>query len=65
MPQIYFNVRFIALNLQNPSIAGDLLRQPYIRQALQSCLDQEYVAAGDLPGVLLAAGWPGPHAAQQ
>jgi peptide/nickel transport system substrate-binding protein len=42
LPQIYFNVRFIAVNLGNPTIAGDLLRQPYVRQALQSCLDQDY-----------------------
>jgi peptide/nickel transport system substrate-binding protein len=44
VPQIYFNVRFIALNLGNPAIAGHLLRQPYVRQALQSCLDQDYVS---------------------
>jgi peptide/nickel transport system substrate-binding protein len=44
VPQIYFNVRFIALNLGNPTIAGHLLRQPYLRQALQSCFDQDYVS---------------------
>jgi peptide/nickel transport system substrate-binding protein len=44
VPQIFFNVRFICLNLANPTIAGNLLRQPYLRQALQSCFDQDYVA---------------------
>jgi peptide/nickel transport system substrate-binding protein len=44
VPQIYFNVRFIALNLQHGGVAGGMLRQPYLRQALQSCLDQEYSA---------------------
>jgi peptide/nickel transport system substrate-binding protein len=44
VPQIYFNVRFIALNLGHPTIAGHLLRQSYVRQALQSCLDQDYVS---------------------
>lgn len=45
VPQIYFNVRFIALNLENLSVGGSLLRQPYVRQALQSCLDQNNVAS--------------------
>jgi peptide/nickel transport system substrate-binding protein len=43
VPQIFCNVRFICLNLTNPTMAGNLLRQPYIRQALQSCLDQDYI----------------------
>jgi peptide/nickel transport system substrate-binding protein len=43
VPQIFYNVRFICLNLTNPTMAGNLLRQPYIRQALQSCLDQDYI----------------------
>lgn len=45
VPQILFNVRFIALNLLNQTIAGHLLRQRYVRQALQSCFDQDYVCA--------------------
>lgn len=60
VPQIYFNVRFIALNLQNPSIAGDLLRQPYIRQALQSCLDQDYVPREIYRGYCWRQGGPVP-----
>src|ERR1700730_2919148 len=44
VPQIFFNVRFICLNLTNPTIAGNLLRRPYLREALQSCFDQEYVS---------------------
>jgi peptide/nickel transport system substrate-binding protein len=43
VPQIFFNVRFICLNLTNPTMAGNLLRQAYLRQALQSCFDQDYV----------------------
>jgi peptide/nickel transport system substrate-binding protein len=43
VPQVYFNVRFIGLNFANPGIAGQLIRQPYVRQALQSCLDQDYI----------------------
>ena len=41
-PQIIYTVNFMALNFSNPTIAGDLIRQPYVRQALQSCLDQDY-----------------------
>jgi peptide/nickel transport system substrate-binding protein len=44
VPQIVFNIRFMALNFNNPTIAGHLIRQPYIRQALQSCLDQDCFA---------------------
>jgi peptide/nickel transport system substrate-binding protein len=44
VPQILYNLRFIALNFGNPTIAGHLIRQPYVRQALQSCLDQDYVS---------------------
>jgi peptide/nickel transport system substrate-binding protein len=44
MPQVIFNVRFMAMNFGNPTIAGHLIRQSYLRQALQSCLDQDYVA---------------------
>ncbi|MGW5053464.1 ABC transporter substrate-binding protein [Actinokineospora sp. NPDC004072] len=43
-PQVMFNVNFIALNFANPTVSGHLIRQPYIRQALQSCMDQEYGA---------------------
>ncbi|MDT4987237.1 MAG: peptide/nickel transport system substrate-binding protein [Micromonosporaceae bacterium] len=44
VPQIVFSCNFMALNFDNSTAAGDLIRQPYIRQALQSCLDQEYGA---------------------
>ena len=44
VPQILFTINFMALNFNNPTIAGHLIRQPYVRQALQSCLDQEYGA---------------------
>jgi peptide/nickel transport system substrate-binding protein len=41
-PHIMFTSNFMALNFANPTIAGHLIRQPYVRQALQSCLDQQY-----------------------
>jgi peptide/nickel transport system substrate-binding protein len=44
VPQILFTMNFMALNFGNPAMAGHLIRQPYVRQALQSCLDQEYGA---------------------
>ncbi len=43
-PQILYGASFFALNFTNPTAAGCLIRQPYLRQALQSCLDQEYGA---------------------
>jgi peptide/nickel transport system substrate-binding protein len=42
VPQVVFCIRFIALNFGNTGMAGNLIRQPYLRQALQSCLDQDY-----------------------
>ncbi|GAA3228597.1 ABC transporter substrate-binding protein [Dactylosporangium siamense] len=42
VPQVLFSLHFMALNFYNPNIAGKLIHQPYIRQALQSCLDQDY-----------------------
>lgn len=44
VPQILFTINFMALNFGNPTVAGHLIRQPYVRQALQSCLDQEHGA---------------------
>jgi peptide/nickel transport system substrate-binding protein len=44
MPQILFTVNFMAVNFGNPTVAGRLICQPYVRQALQSCLDQDYVS---------------------
>jgi peptide/nickel transport system substrate-binding protein len=41
-PDVTFNVRLMALNFNNPTVAGRLIHQAYVRQALQSCLDQEY-----------------------
>jgi peptide/nickel transport system substrate-binding protein len=41
-PQVTFAITFMALNFGNPAIAGNLIRQAYLRQALQSCIDQEY-----------------------
>ena len=42
VPDVSFNVRFMALNFNNPTVSGHLIRQAYIRQALQSCLDQDF-----------------------
>ncbi|MGI5237785.1 ABC transporter substrate-binding protein [Dactylosporangium sp. CA-139066] len=43
-PQRLYTIHFMALNFLNRGIGGHLIRQPYIRQALQSCMDQEYGA---------------------
>jgi peptide/nickel transport system substrate-binding protein len=43
VPQFTLTVNFMALNFSNPTVAGNLIRQAYVRQALQSCLDQDYV----------------------
>ena len=42
VPQVLFNSRMIPLNYLNPTVAGAMIRQPYIRQALQCCLDQDF-----------------------
>ncbi len=44
VPQILFNIRMIPLNYLNPTVAGAMIRQPYLRQALQCCLDQDFGA---------------------
>ncbi|MET7400237.1 ABC transporter substrate-binding protein [Dactylosporangium sp. NPDC005572] len=44
VPQVLFSIHFMALNFNNTTIAGRLIHQPYVRQALQSCLDQDYGA---------------------
>jgi len=41
VPQIVFCVRYMQLNFNNPNVAGAMLRQTYIRQALQRTLDQD------------------------
>ncbi|HET9168138.1 MAG TPA: ABC transporter substrate-binding protein [Actinocrinis sp.] len=42
VPDISFNLRLMALNFNNPTVAGRMIHQPYIRQALQSSLDQDF-----------------------
>jgi peptide/nickel transport system substrate-binding protein len=54
VPQILFNVRYMQMNFTNPTIAGALIRQTYVRQALQSCLDQDFAAKEIYQGY----GWP-------
>jgi peptide/nickel transport system substrate-binding protein len=44
VPQIIYTINFMAMNFSNPTVAGHLIRQKYIRQALQSCFDHEYGA---------------------
>ena len=56
VPQILFNIRFIALNFNQPGMFGNFARQPYIRQALQSCMDQDSAARKTYRGY----GWPLP-----
>jgi peptide/nickel transport system substrate-binding protein len=41
VPQTAFCIRFMALNFNNPTVAGRILAQTYLRQALQLTLDQD------------------------
>lgn len=56
VPQVFFCNRFMAVNFNNPSLFGHLIRQPYLRQALQSCVDQQGAAREIYQGY----GWPTP-----
>ena len=40
-PQVVYCIRYISLNFNNPTVVGELLAQTYLRQALQSSLDQD------------------------
>jgi peptide/nickel transport system substrate-binding protein len=44
IPQVAFVIRYTSLNYNNPAIPGKLFKQTYLRQALQSCLDQDTAA---------------------
>ncbi len=41
VPQVAFCIRYISLNFNNPTVNGALLRQTYVRQAMQQSLDQD------------------------
>jgi peptide/nickel transport system substrate-binding protein len=41
VPQVAYCIRYISLNFNNPTVTGRMFAQPYLRQALQSCLDQD------------------------
>jgi peptide/nickel transport system substrate-binding protein len=41
VPQVAFCIRYISLNFNNPTVTGKLFAQTYLRQALQSTLDQD------------------------
>ncbi|MGF1425976.1 ABC transporter substrate-binding protein [Kitasatospora sp. LaBMicrA B282] len=41
VPQLTYKVNYFPVNFLNPTVAGAILRQPYLRQALQSVLDQD------------------------
>ncbi|GAA0706725.1 ABC transporter substrate-binding protein [Dactylosporangium roseum] len=41
VPQVAYCVRYTSLNFNNPTVVGKLFAQTYIRQALQSTLDQD------------------------
>jgi peptide/nickel transport system substrate-binding protein len=41
VPQEIYLINYMLLNFRNPTVAGRLMRQPYIRQALQLTLDQD------------------------
>lgn len=40
-PQTAFCIRYISLNYNNPTVVGKMFAQTYLRQALQSTLDQD------------------------
>lgn len=40
-PQTAFCIRYISLNYNNPTVVGKMFAQTYLRQALQSVLDQD------------------------
>jgi peptide/nickel transport system substrate-binding protein len=41
IPQTTYCVRYAAINFDHPGLAGRLIHQTYLRQALQRCLDQD------------------------
>jgi len=41
VPQVAYCIRYFCLNYNNPTVVGKIFAQPYFRQALQSCLDQD------------------------
>lgn len=41
VPQTAYCIRYMSLNFNNPTVTGKLFAQTYLRQALQSCLDQD------------------------
>jgi peptide/nickel transport system substrate-binding protein len=41
VPQDIYLINYMLLNFRNPTMAGQLIRQPYIRQALQLAMDQD------------------------
>jgi peptide/nickel transport system substrate-binding protein len=41
VPQVAFCIRYFCLNYNNPTVVGKIFKQAYVRQALQSTLDQD------------------------
>jgi peptide/nickel transport system substrate-binding protein len=41
VPQVAYCIRYTSLNFNNPTVVGKLFAQTYVRQALQSTLDQD------------------------
>ncbi|HEV2887558.1 MAG TPA: ABC transporter substrate-binding protein [Jatrophihabitans sp.] len=41
VPQVVYCIRYISLNFNNPTVAGRIMAQTYLRQALQSSLNQD------------------------
>jgi peptide/nickel transport system substrate-binding protein len=41
VPQVAYSIRYTSLNFNNPTVVGKMFAQTYIRQALQSTLDQD------------------------
>jgi peptide/nickel transport system substrate-binding protein len=41
VPQNSYCIRIMPINFDNPTVAGRMLKQTYVRQALQHCMDQD------------------------
>ncbi|WP_027341491.1 ABC transporter substrate-binding protein [Hamadaea tsunoensis] len=39
VPQLTYKIHYFPINFNNPTLAGKMYRQLYVRQAIQSCLD--------------------------
>lgn len=60
VPQHAYAIRIMPVNCDNPTAAGRILRQPYVRQALQYSLDQDTAIRDIYQGYACRASGPVP-----